>query len=568
MSGTDDRRPNFLLIVADDLGYSDLSCFGSEIPTPNIDSVAKDGSLLSDFYTAAACSPTRSMLLTGTDNHIAGLGQMHEFIRRNRKYQGRPGHEGYLNDSVVTLQEILSESGYETMISGKWHLGLTPDTAPSARGFQRSFSLLPGCANHYGYEPQLEEGENIPAFIETTVVALHEEDGKYVKKLPEGFYSTDAYTDKMLHYLTTRDRKKPFFAYLPYAAPHWPMQAHKADRETFRGLYDEGPDALRLRRLEGLRKCGIIDEDCTVWPVHIPEQKKWEDLTDLERRKSARAMETFAGMVLAMDRGIGRVLEQLKQDGDYENTIIVFMSDNGAEGTSMEAIPVVGPSIAAHIEKYYDNSLENIGEEDSYTWYGGRWATAATAPSKLWKMMPTQGGIKVPAIISGPGIPKGVIDDCFMTVMDILPSFLELAQTPHQTTWKGRSVAPVRGETLIPHFKKSAPVHAADYVMGWELTGQAAIRKGNLKIVWLASPRGENRWELFDVKKDPGETNDLSRSHPDVLKEMLKHWEEYKRETGTVGLRTDVVDEMKDDTLWMKFEKSTSWRIARQEGVH
>jgi arylsulfatase A-like enzyme len=208
---------------------------------------------------------------------------------------------------------------------------------------KRSFSLLPGCANHYyGYEPQLEEGENI---IETTVAALHEEDGKYVKKLPEGFYSTDAYTDKM-HYLTTRDRKKPFFAYLPYAAPHWPMQAHKADREKFRGLYDEGPDALRLRRLEGLRKRGIIDEDCTVWPVHIPEQKTWKKLRDLERRKSARAMETFAGMVLAMDRGIGRVLEQLKQDGDYENIIIAFMSDNCAEGASMEVIPAVGPSIA------------------------------------------------------------------------------------------------------------------------------------------------------------------------------------------------------------------------------
>lgn len=562
------ERPNFLLIVADDLGYSDLSCFGSEIPTPNIDSIAQDGSILSDFYTAAACSPTRSMLLTGTDNHIAGLGQMNDFIRSNRKYQGRPGHEGYLNDSVVALQELLVESGYETMISGKWHLGLTLDTAPSARGFQRSFSLLPGCANHYGYEPQLEEKEMVPRLIETCVTALHEEDGEYVKKLPDNFYSTDAYTDKMLHYLTTRDRTKPFLAYLPYSSPHWPMQASRADRGKFQGWYDDGPDALRLRRLEGLRKRGIIDEDCTVWPLHLPELRQWNELTDLERKKSCRAMETYAGMVIAMDRGIGRVLDHLKQVGDYEDTIIVFISDNGAEGASIEGTPVIGPDVAAHIEKYYNNSLENIGEKDSYVWYGGRWASAATAPSKLWKMLPTQGGIKVPAIISGPGIPKGVIDGGFTTVMDILPTFLELAKTSHQTTWKGKPVAPVRGESLIPHFKTGVSTHAEDYVMGWELTGQAAIRKGNWKIVWLASPRGENQWELFDIKNDVGETNDLSGSYPEVLKEMIEHWEEYKAAAGTVGLRTDVVDEMKDDTLWMKFEKSTSFRIARQEGIN
>jgi len=278
-------------------------------------------------------------------------------------------------------------------------------------------------------------------------------------------------------------------------------------------------------------------------------------------------METFAAMVFAMDRGIGQVLDQLKRDGDYENTTIVFLSDNGAEGASFEAAPVVGPNLAAHIEKYYDNSLENIGERDSYVWYGGRWASAATAPSKLWKMLPTQGGIKVPAIISGPGIPKSVIDHDFVTVMDVLPTLLELADVPQRTVWNGKSVAPVRGASLLPHFRTGVPVHGEDYVMGWELTGQAAIRKGNWKIVWLARPRGENRWELFDIKNDPGETIDLSGSHPEVMKEMVDHWEEYKAETGTVGLRTDVVDEMKDDTLWMKYEKAASRRIAHAEGV-
>lgn len=554
-------RPNFLIIIADDLGYTDLSCFGSEIQTPHIDSIARDGSQMTDFHTAAACSPTRSMLLTGTDNHIAGLGQLNEFIRSSAPHQGKPGHEGYLNDKVVTMAELLSDDGYQTFLSGKWHLGLTLDTAPSARGFQRTYSLLPGCANHYGYEPQLEE--RIPRFFETAVAALHEEDGKYVKELPVDFYSTDAYTDKMVNYLDTRDRDRPFLGYLAFSAPHWPLQSSKTDRERYRGNYDDGPDALRRKRLDRLKKLGLIAKDVDAWPVVINEVKPWNAMTDLERAKSSKAMETYAGMVTSLDRGVGRVLDTLKRNGDYDNTVILFMSDNGAEGASYEAIPVMGPNIMAHIEKYYNNSLDNIGEKDSFVWYGARWAAAATAPSRLWKMHPTQGGIKVPAILSGPCIPNR-IDDEFCTVMDILPTFLEMAGTKHRKTYRGKQVASIRGESMVPHLVNDSIIHDAEYVTGWELIGQAAIRKGKWKIVWLASPKGLEKWELFDIKNDPGEVHDLSASHPDVMVEMIAHWQQYKEETGSVGLRSEITDDMADDTAWMKYEKQTSWNIARE----
>lgn len=237
------KRPNFLVIVADDLGFSDIGCFGGEIRTPNIDKLAKNGLRFTDFHAAAACSPTRAMIMTGTDHHIAGLGNLIEWTNISGQngpskggkldtapQRGMPGYEGYLNERVVALPELLRDAGYQTLMSGKWHLGLTPERSPHARGFERSFAHLPACSNHYAFEPQLQSPDRIPDFMTMSFIALHSEDGEYVKRLPDGWYSSNGYGDKMLHYLKERQEKKddrPFFGYLPFTAPHWPVSVHQ-----------------------------------------------------------------------------------------------------------------------------------------------------------------------------------------------------------------------------------------------------------------------------------------------------------------------------------------------------
>jgi arylsulfatase A-like enzyme len=559
-------KSNFLIIIADDLGFSDVGCFGSEIKTPNLDSIGRGGIRFQDFHAAAACSPTRAMLLSGTDHHLTGLGQLVEFTRNSPAHQGKPGHEGYLTDNVATLPEVLRDGGYHTIMSGKWHLGLRPEYSPSARGFNKSFSLLPGCANHYGWEPQLAEETDQPKFFDTAVAALHIEDTTYVdnSELPEDFYSTDHYTSKLLEYLEDRPKEKPFFAYLPYSAPHWPLQAPEENMEPYKGLYNEGPDALRLKRLDGLIREGLTSKDVKPHPVTAPGSSEWHDMDDISQAKSAKSMEAYAGMVDRMDQNIGKVLNYLKENDLYDNTVILFASDNGAEGASYELMPVVGDEVVGHIEKYYNNSLENIGRKDSFVWYGSRWAQAATAPSRLFKMFSTEGGVRVPLIMKLLGTRKPFICNEFCTMMDIMPTLLELAGIPKPSSfYNGRSVLSMRGSSWVPYLSGvSDHIHDDEYVTGWELVGQGALRKGHWKINFVAQPYGSESWQLFDMSKDPGETTDLSDQEPEKLKELIKHWEQYALETQVVGLRPElgtivVKDEMEDPKKWMQFETSS-----------
>lgn len=570
-------RPNFLVIVADDLGFSDIGCFGGEIRTPNIDRLGYEGMRFTQFYAAAACSPTRSMLLTGTDNHITGLGQLFETIRTTPAYMGKPGHEGYLNDKVAALPEMLYDGGYQTLMSGKWHLGLLPQHSPSARGFERSFSLLPGCANHYGWEPQLKETDKVPRFFETAVSALHMEDEEYVPKLPEDYYSSDSYATKLIDYLEDHHAGKdnrPFFAYLPFSAPHWPLQAPQENIAHYRGFYDDGPDALRSRRLEQMNALGLIPSDVNPHPVQASSASDWESLTESQKQKSARIMEVYAGMVERMDWNIGRVLKSMEDLGYLDNTVVIFMSDNGAEGASWEAQPLFGDQVESYIEKYYDNSLDNLGNYNSYAWYGTRWAQAATAPSRLYKGFSSEGGIHVPFILSYKGINnqrQGTISTDFATVMDITPTLLEYASIPQpNNTFRGRQVASIRGKSWVSYLGDNdvSQIHDQDATVGWELLGHGALRKGEWKITFIGKPYGPERWQLYNIKQDPGETDDLSEDYPDKLQELLRHWEEYSTETGVVGLMPDIgvvhVDEMSDDTKWMKYESLASSRLMAQ----
>ncbi|EEQ34438.1 putative arylsulfatase (type I) [Microsporum canis] len=536
-------RPNFLVIVADDLGFSDAGCFGGEIKTPHIDSIARDGVRFADFHAAAACSPTRSMLLSGTDNHIAGLGTMNE--NQTEFQRGKPGYEGYLNDRVAALSELLQDAGYQTLMSGKWHLGLEPDRTPHARGFDRSYSLLPGAANHYGWEPQLQRPGEKPPGLMSQIPAVYVEDDRSIdpKELGENFYSSVAFTDKMIEYLSEREEDKPFFAYLPYSAPHWPLQAPRSDIEDYKGVYDEGPEVLRQSRLRKLEELGLIPEGAVPHDVVVmgsrTMSKYWKDLAPDERRFSSRCMEVYAGMVQCMDTQIGRVLEHLRRSGDMDNTFVMFMSDNGAEGALLEALPVIHNNIFDHIERYYDNSVENLGRYNSFIWYGPHWASAATAPSRMYKMFTSEGGIRVPFILRYPPLTSGraSIDRTFGTVMDIAPTILDLAGVGHPApTYRSRPVFPMRGSSWLPYLRgEQKQIHAEDHVTGWELFGRQAVRQGDWKALHIPKPYGPGKWQLYRLSQDPGETKDLGELYPDKLAALVAEWGKYEKDVGVVG---------------------------------
>ncbi|KAK9856062.1 hypothetical protein MYU51_001893 [Penicillium brevicompactum] len=547
--GSTAARPNFLVIVADDLGFSDISPYGGEIRTPSLARLAKEGIRMTNFHTASACSPTRSMLFSGTDNHIAGLGQMAEFMRSFGDYfEDKPGYEGYLNWRVAALSEILQDSGYHTMMSGKWHLGLTKELAPCSRGFDKNFSLLPGASNHYNYEPQLDDGEFKAPCLNTDGFWMEgSEKLNRSNDLPADFYSTKTFTDKMLGFLkgrTEEESQKPFFAYLPYTAPHWPLQAPREIVEKYAGMYDDGPNALTQKRLCRLKELGLVGEDVEHSPPVGILGKSWQEMSAEEKKLSARKMEVFAAMVEVLDTNIGRVIDHLESTGELENTFVLFMSDNGAEGAALEALPLMGGErmMGDIIKKYYNNTLDNIGDPDSFVWYGARWACAATAPSRGFKCWVTEGGIRCPCVIRYPSFQAkpDEITNSFTTVMDILPTILELAGVAHPgTRFRGREVVVPRGRSWVSHLSsgdlKKTSVHKEDvHIHGWELFGQRAIREGKWKAVWIAKPRGKDDWELYDVESDPSELKDLAEGRQDVLGRLIQHWEQYYAETGMV----------------------------------
>jgi arylsulfatase A-like enzyme len=413
---------------------------------------------------------------------------------------------------------------------------------------------------------------------------LHAEDSKLVSQLPDDFYSSDAYASKLLSYFSERsneDKSKPFFAYLPFSAPHWPLQAPKEVADKYRGFYDDGPDALRLKRLQRLKDLGLVEKDVKPHPVVKCEGEpdEWDKMSDEVRTASARAMEVYAAMVDRMDWNIGRVIDYLKKSGEFDNTLVLFMSDNGAEGASYEAQPVLGDQVMEHIAKYYNNDLENIGRKDSFVWYGSHWAQASTAPSRLFKQYSTEGGCRVPLVVKPPfysssSAPSQPITRAFCTVMDIVPTFLELAGLKHPgQSYRGKEIAPLRGKSWKSFLDTAATadaptlgnatIHDETYVTGFEISGSGAVRKGKWKVVFVPAPRGPQKWELFNVEEDPGEINDLRESEPEIFEQMMKLWEEYKKEVGVIGVAGEyppvmlgheapIKDEFNDPYGWIK----------------
>jgi arylsulfatase len=510
-------RPNILVIVADDLGFSDLGAFGGEIRTPNLDAIAAQGLRLTGFHAAPTCSPTRSMLMSGTDNHLAGLGSMSELLAPNQ--QGKPGFEGHLPADVATLADRLHGLGYVTLMSGKWHLGTTAEQQPARRGFDRSFDLAQGGGNHFGKDLA---SAALPKGV------TYWEDGRQLATLPANFYSSDAYASRMIDYLKASGTAKPFFGYLTFTAPHWPLQVPDEDLDRYHGRYDQGFEALRQERLARLKALGLIPKNARAHDPVFKPGMSWKELSPDERAKQVRAMEIYAAMVERMDRNVGRVIDYLKATGQFDNTIILFTADNGAEGVDLSRSE--NPAFKARVVAA-DNRLENYGKATSYIGYGPGWAQAATAPSWFYKGLTSEGGTRVAAFIRWPGSPRQGISNAYGTVMDVLPTLVEAAGGDWRgAQYAGRTVRPVRGASWKPYLTGTAEhIHAPHEAIGSELFGRRAVRQGDWKLVDL----GEG-WQLFNIADDPGEVDDRSAQEPDRKKALIAAWESYGRDVGVV----------------------------------
>ena len=531
-SGSVASRPNVLLIVVDDMAFNDLGLFGSEIRTPNIDALAREGVILTNFHVAPNCSPTRAMLFSGTDSHNAGLGNMAEDLSPNQK--GNPGYEGYLNFQVAALSELFLDAGYNTYMTGKWHLGLTQETSPAARGFEKSYAMLQGGGGAFA--------NMVP--IVGPGIALYQENNVKLEELPEDFYSTRFYTDLMQEYISADlDDGKPFFAYLAYTSPHWPLQAPQESIAGYKGVYDAGYDVLLEKRLQGLKDLGLVAAETEPFP-RLLDEKPWDELSLDEQRYQAKIMEIYAAMVDDVDVYIGRMIDYLKEIGEYENTIIFFMSDNGPEGHAMQHS---FPELVTWADECCDNSYENIGNADSYVWLGPNWGQAGNTPLRMFKGYPSQGGVRAPAFFHYPrAMQAAAKNDSVITVKDIMPTLLELAGIEHPGAglFQGREVLAMQGRSIAPVLTgERESIRAPDDYMGWELFGKQAIRQGDWKIINIPSiPSRDVRlpvlkpgqWQLYNLAEDPAEMNDLAASNPEKLRELLALWERYTTENNFI----------------------------------
>ena len=508
-----DARPNILLIVADDLGYADLGAFGSDIRTPNIDALATEGIRFTQFHTAPMCAPTRAMLLSGNNNHVAGMaGQSRNGIA-GVPY---PGYEASLSDRIAPLPRVLRDAGYHTYTVGKWHLGLDAATSPTAAGFSRSFSLLQGGGNHWdsvGFE-------NGP----TTYWA----DGDFAE-YPAGEYSTTVYTDRLIDFIDAgREDGRPFFAFAAYTSPHWPLQVPDEYLDRYAGAYDDGYDALRERNFETLKAAGIVPAESQL-PPRNDAITPWDSLSGEEQRRESRKMELYAAMVENLDAHVGRLVDYLKETGQYDNTLIVFMSDNGAAG---EDFYNRGPFVD-YVREHYDNAYETMGTPVSFVSYDYEWAEAGSAPFSRTKTFTREGGIVAPMIASGAGVAAaGAIDRNYLTVMDLAPTFIELAGATYPDE---PSIRPMLGESMAGLLSGQADrVHDDDYVTTLYHRGRAFLRQGPYKIVTLDGPFDEADFELFNVLIDPGETTNLAEAEPDVYEALIELWRSERQALGIV----------------------------------
>jgi len=512
-----EKRPNILLIVADDMGWSDLGVYGGEIFTPNLNRLAGQGYQFLNFHVGAMCAPTRSMLMTGVDNHVVGLGNMVELLADNQR--GKPGYEGRLNGRAATIATLLHDAGYHTYVAGKWHLGYTQETLPASQGFEQSFVLAEGGADNYEKK----------TYTPTYKAPPHFYDGLKPADLPPDFYSTRFYTDKMIGWIdANRNDGKPFFAYLSYQAVHMPLQVPAEYTERYISTYQDGWSKTRSVRYQRQVELGIAPAGLQLaTPKVIPD---WNTLPENERRMDAKRMAVYAGMLEYMDMSIGRVLEHLKQQGMLDNTIVVFMSDNGGEARElMDFFP-------EYYSKNFDLTYEHLGQKGSFVEYGPAWANVSMTPFSSFKSSASEGGVRAPLIISYPrGIPIGQRTDAFASVVDVVPTLLQFAGI------KPSSATPsLSGRSMVPLLTgASVQVYPAEASISQELSGGSAIYQGDYKLLRNIPPFGDRKWHLYNLRDDPAESKDLAASDPARVKSMTEAYAEYVKKNGVIEVPDD-----------------------------
>jgi arylsulfatase len=534
------RRPNIVIILGDDLGFADMGSFGGEIRTPNLDSLANAGVRFTNFYTHATCSPTRSVLLTGVDNHLNGLGNMDEWTAPSQR--GAVGYEGYLSDRVVTLPELLKGAGYHTYMVGKWHLGKQPDQIPAARGFERDFSLLDGAGSYW----------DMTNFTSLSPKSVFTEDGRYLTKLPADYYATKTYTDKLISFIdANRGDGKPFFAYVAHQAPHDPYHLPKEWRNRHVGAYDKGWDAVRQERLKRQIELGIMPAGTQLaermWFVPDPIV-----LAPVSRALLGKKMELYAGIVENLDYHVGRLIDHLKKIGEYENTIFIVFGDNGAEGTDLFQMIAGSPGSRDFLFgaiKWSQTHPNAWGDPGSYVGYGPMWAQVSMTPFSQYKGWTAEGGIRNALVVSGPNVkrPRGSINHGLMHVADLMPTLLEVADASYPKTRDGKDLPPLAGKSWNRMLAGQAesPRTAEDY-LAWEIFGNRAVRQGDWKIRWEWKPYGTGDWQLFNLADDVGERKDLAKERPDKLKALLALWDDYVRANNVILPNRSMFETLED----------------------
>jgi len=518
-------RPNIVLILADDLGFTDISPFGSEISTPNIAALAKAGISFTNYHTAGSCAPARAMLLTGVDSHRNGVPNIPEALPSEQK--GFENYLGVLSDKVVTLATLLNDEGYHTYMTGKWHLGHAPELLPSAKGFERTIAMMDTGADNWEQRPYL------PIYEKANWYA----DGQ-AHTLPDDFYSSKYFVDKTIEFVDSNAGDgEPFFAYIPFQAVHMPVQAPREFSDKYSGMYDEGWTVMREKRRKAAELAGVIPENTEM--VVTPGTLEWDGLTDGQRRHHARRMEVYAGMVEAMDMHIGRLMDHLKAIGEFENTVFIFTSDNGAEGSNLVRVDETSLLTAWFNQVGYNADYDTLGEKGSFNAIGPNNATIAASPLAFYKFYASEGGLRVPLVMAGPGIAKrDQKTDEFVFVTDLTPTILSLAGVEaHGGNWKDKPVEGIVGKDFSRFLSNDEnDIHDASTAIGYELGGNRALFKGDYKVVFNRSAVNDQTWHLFNIKTDPGETKDLANDEPLRFKEMLNDYEEFVRENNVLPM--------------------------------
>ncbi|WP_422016185.1 arylsulfatase [Roseateles sp.] len=512
-------RPNIVVLVADDWGYTDVGAFGGEIATPNLDELARRGVRFSNFHVAASCSPTRAMLLTGVDNHRNGHGNLRETMPG--AHLGQPGYQATLTPNVVTVATLLQAGGYRTSVAGKWNVGNEARNLPNQRGFDRSFIM--GDTGSDNWEPEKR-------YLPHAAKVHWFEDGQ-APAMPKQFYSSTFFVDKTIEYLREGAASgKPFFAYVGFQANHVPVQAPQAFIDKYKGRYDSGWTALREARRAKAIELGLVPK--TTAMVTMGTTLDWTALSPQDKQYQARLMEVYAAMADAMDHEVGRLIAHLKSTGEYDNTVFVFLSDNGPEGSDYKEADL-------WLRFNYSRDLDRLGGPGAYVVPGPSWSSASASPLSTFKFYAGEGGIRSPMIISGMGVAAAnQIHAGLAHVTDIVPTLLDLAQVQRPgTTYQGQPIEAQTGRSLLPVLADpSARVRRSDEALGYELAGNKALFKGDLKLVLNNPPVGDGQWHLYDLRADPGETKDLQTALPAQFAAMQADYDAWARANGVLPM--------------------------------